>query len=68
MMQTTQDAAVNGAKTVLGYGFPETFDKLTELDAKSMIEQGNFNNLAQRVLHEHARSSNWQGVMCCMFL
>ena len=52
MMQTTQDAAVN-AKTVLGYGLPETFDKLTDPEAKSMIEHGQFFNLAQRILQDY---------------
>ena len=51
-MQTTKDAVLN-AKTVLGYALPATFDELTDADSKSMIEQGNFFNLAQRILKEY---------------
>eukprot|EP00532_Pseudo-nitzschia_australis_P000043 CAMPEP_0168204144 /NCGR_PEP_ID=MMETSP0139_2-20121125/25237_1 /TAXON_ID=44445 /ORGANISM="Pseudo-nitzschia australis, Strain 10249 10 AB" /LENGTH=867 /DNA_ID=CAMNT_0008130055 /DNA_START=226 /DNA_END=2829 /DNA_ORIENTATION=+ len=57
-MQTTKDAILN-AKTVLGYGLPSTFDQLKgdasdeSAEAKSMIEQGNFFNLAQRILSEY---------------
>ncbi|VEU42933.1 unnamed protein product [Pseudo-nitzschia multistriata] len=51
-MQTTQDAVLN-AKTVLGYGLPSTFDEIKDPEAKSMIEQGNFYNLAQRILTEY---------------
>lgn len=50
-MQTTKDAVLN-AKTVLGYGLPESFDKIEDAEAKSMIEQGNFYGLAQRLLKE----------------
>eukprot|EP00534_Pseudo-nitzschia_fraudulenta_P002596 CAMPEP_0201119494 /NCGR_PEP_ID=MMETSP0850-20130426/3629_1 /ASSEMBLY_ACC=CAM_ASM_000622 /TAXON_ID=183588 /ORGANISM="Pseudo-nitzschia fraudulenta, Strain WWA7" /LENGTH=856 /DNA_ID=CAMNT_0047385223 /DNA_START=163 /DNA_END=2733 /DNA_ORIENTATION=+ len=50
-MQTTKDAVLN-AKTVLGYDLPESFDKIEDAEAKSMIEQGNFYGLAERILKE----------------
>jgi len=50
-MQTTKDAVLN-AKTVFGYGLPATFSDITDPEAKSMIEQGNFYNLAIRILQE----------------
>mmetsp|Transcript_31501 Transcript_31501/g.74114 ORF Transcript_31501/g.74114 Transcript_31501/m.74114 type:complete len:865 (-) Transcript_31501:44-2638(-) len=51
-MQTTKDAVVN-AKTVLGYDLPSTFAEVKDPEAKSMIEQGNFFKLAQRILSEY---------------
>jgi glutamyl-tRNA synthetase len=51
-MQTTKDAVLN-AKTVLGYGLPASFDEVSDDEAKSMIQQGNFYKLAQRVLQEY---------------
>jgi len=50
-MQTTKDAVLN-AKTVLGYDLPATFADIKDVEAKSMIIQGNFYNLAQRILKE----------------
>ena len=49
MMETTKDAALN-AKTVLGYGLPASFDELTDADAKSMIQMGNFYPIMIKVL------------------
>jgi len=51
-MQTTKDAVLN-VKTVLGYALPATFDELKDVEAKSMIEQGNFFNLAQQILNKY---------------
>jgi glutamyl-tRNA synthetase len=51
-MQTTKDAVTN-AKTVFGYGLPSTFAELKDPEAKSMVEQGNFYKLAQRILQEY---------------
>lgn len=52
MMQVTKDAVLN-AKTVLGYALPATFDEVKDSEAKSMIEKGNFYNLAIRILEEY---------------
>ncbi len=49
MMQTTQDAAIN-AKTVLGYGLPESFDQMEDGEAKEMIKQGNFYPVASLIV------------------
>mmetsp|Transcript_38066 Transcript_38066/g.42911 ORF Transcript_38066/g.42911 Transcript_38066/m.42911 type:complete len:887 (-) Transcript_38066:110-2770(-) len=51
-MQTTKDA-VSNAKNVLGYALPATFDEQNDTEAKSMIKQGHFYNLAQRILKEY---------------
>jgi len=51
-MQTTKDA-VSNAKNVLGYALPATFDEQNDTEAKSMIKQGHFFNLAQRILKEY---------------
>eukprot|EP00529_Nitzschia_sp_RCC80_P001713 CAMPEP_0113494162 /NCGR_PEP_ID=MMETSP0014_2-20120614/28965_1 /TAXON_ID=2857 /ORGANISM="Nitzschia sp." /LENGTH=881 /DNA_ID=CAMNT_0000388047 /DNA_START=286 /DNA_END=2931 /DNA_ORIENTATION=- /assembly_acc=CAM_ASM_000159 len=51
-MQTTKDAVLN-AKTVLGYGLPSSFEDVTDEEAKSMIQQGNFYKLSQRILQEY---------------
>jgi glutamyl-tRNA synthetase len=51
-MQTIKDAVL-GAKTILGYGLPATFDELKDAEAVSMIKQGNFYGLAQRILQEY---------------
>jgi methionine--tRNA ligase beta chain len=51
-MQTTKDAVLN-AKTVFGYNLPASFDQVKDPEAKSMIEQGNFYTLAQRILQEY---------------
>jgi glutamyl-tRNA synthetase len=51
-MQTTKDAVTN-AKTVFGYGIPQSFDELADEEAKTMIERGNFYKLAQRILQEY---------------
>jgi len=51
-MQTTKDAVLN-AKKVLGYALPATFDEQNDAEAKSMIKQGHFFNLAQRILKEY---------------
>jgi methionine--tRNA ligase beta chain len=51
-MQTTKDAVLN-AKTVLGFGLPSTFDEVVDEEAKTMIKQGNFYKLSQRILHEY---------------
>lgn len=48
-METLKDAALN-AKTVLGYNIPESFDQLTDKEAKKMIQNGNFYRLSQRLL------------------
>ena len=48
-METLKDAAIN-AKTVLGYNIPESFDQLTDEEAKEMIQNGNFYRLSQRIL------------------
>jgi len=50
-MQTTKDAVLN-AKTVLGYDLPATFADIKDADAKTMIQRGNFYDLAQRILTE----------------
>mmetsp|Transcript_3070 Transcript_3070/g.7219 ORF Transcript_3070/g.7219 Transcript_3070/m.7219 type:complete len:876 (+) Transcript_3070:112-2739(+) len=50
-MQTTKDAVLN-AKTVFGYDLPTTFNDVSDAEAKSMIEQGNFYNLATRILSD----------------
>jgi len=50
-MQTTKDAVLN-AKTVFGYDMPATFNDVSDVEAKSMIEQGNFYNLATRILSD----------------
>jgi len=52
MMQVTKDAVMN-AKTVLGYGLPANFAEIQDMEAKSMIEKGNFYNLAIRILEEY---------------
>eukprot|EP00979_Chaetoceros_neogracilis_P013168 scaffold3710_cov286-Chaetoceros_neogracile.AAC.25 len=54
MMETTKDAATN-AVTVLGYGLPESFEKLEEGQAKKMIKIGNFYPIAQILIH-HAEA------------
>jgi len=51
-MQTTKDA-VSNAKNVLGYALPATFDEQNDTEAKSMIKQGHFYNLAQQILKEY---------------
>jgi len=51
-MQTTKDAVVN-AKTVLGYALPASFSDVKDAEAKSMIERGNFFNLAQQIIKEY---------------
>lgn len=51
-MQTTKDAVLE-AKTILGYGLPATFDDLKNEEAVTMIKQGNFYGLAQRILKEY---------------
>lgn len=50
-MQTTKDAVTN-AKTVLGYDLPATFADIKDAEAKSMIENGNFYNVAQRIVKQ----------------
>ncbi|KAL3935398.1 MAG: hypothetical protein SGBAC_009073 [Bacillariaceae sp.] len=50
-MQTTKDAVLN-AKTVFGFDLPATFGDVSDAEAKSMIEQGNFYNLATRLLSD----------------
>jgi glutamyl-tRNA synthetase len=56
MMQTTKDAALN-AKVVLGYGLPESFDDVSDPEARKMIEQGNFYNLAQKIVADFESGS-----------
>lgn len=51
MMETTNDAATN-AKTVFGYGLPESFDKVEDADEKEMIEHGNFYPIAQILIRD----------------
>lgn len=55
-MQTTKDAVLN-AKTIFSYELPATFDELTDQEAKTMIQQGNFYNLATRILNEFETGS-----------
>jgi len=55
MMQTTKDAVLN-AKTVLGYALPATFEELKDTEASSMIEQGYFYKIAQRILEDYDAS------------
>jgi glutamyl-tRNA synthetase len=52
MMETTKDAALN-AKAVLNYGLPATFGELVDLDAKTMIEMGNFYPLAMKIVEQY---------------
>lgn len=52
MMQVTKDAALN-AKTVLGYNLPASFEDVKDEEAKQMIQQGNFYNLAMRILEDY---------------
>jgi glutamyl-tRNA synthetase len=52
MMETTKDAALN-ARQVLNYGLPATFDELTDVEAKTMIQQGNFYPLALKIMEEY---------------
>eukprot|EP00970_Alexandrium_tamarense_P004437 scaffold753_cov199-Alexandrium_tamarense.AAC.13 len=56
MMETTQDAATN-AKTVLGYDLPATFDGLSDAEAKTMVEQGNFYGIAMKIIEMHEAGS-----------
>ena len=56
MMQTTKDAALN-AKAVLGYALPDSFAELTDAEAKKMIEQGNFYNLAIKIVEDFESGS-----------
>lgn len=51
-MQTTREAVTN-ANTVFGYGLPSTFAELDNQEAKSMVEQGNFYKISQRILQEY---------------
>lgn len=51
MMETTRDAATN-AQTVLGYGLPESFEKLEEGEAKKMIKIGSFYPIAQTLIQQ----------------
>lgn len=51
MMETTRDAATNAQK-VLGYGLPESFDKLEDVEAKEMIENGNFYPIAKTLIQK----------------
>uniref|UniRef100_A0A7R9WGY5 glutamate--tRNA ligase n=1 Tax=Pseudictyota dubia TaxID=2749911 RepID=A0A7R9WGY5_9STRA len=51
MMETTQDAATN-AQTVLGYGLPDSFDKIDDLEQKEMIQVGHFYPIAQALLRD----------------
>jgi len=50
-MQTTKDAVLN-AKTVFGYDLPPAFNDVVDAESKSMIELGNFYNLATRILND----------------
>lgn len=55
MMLTTKDAVLN-AKTVLGYNLPKSFNDITDPEAKSMIEQGSFYSLAQKILEQYEQN------------
>lgn len=50
-MDTTKDAALN-AKTVLQYGLPDSFEQVTDEEAKRMIQMGNFYPLAMKVIEQ----------------
>jgi glutamyl-tRNA synthetase len=52
MMEVTKDVALN-AKKVLGYNLPATYADVTDLEAKEMIDQGNFYIIASRILDEY---------------
>uniref|UniRef100_A0A7S4I3J1 glutamate--tRNA ligase n=1 Tax=Odontella aurita TaxID=265563 RepID=A0A7S4I3J1_9STRA len=56
MMETTQDAATN-AQAVLGYGLPESFDKVVDAEAKSMIQVGHFFPIAQALIKDFESGS-----------
>lgn len=49
MMLTTKDAVVN-AKEVLSYGLAPTFAELNDSEARAMIENGNFYNIALKLV------------------
>ena len=51
MMETTKDAALN-AKTVLGYNLPASFADLPDGEAKKMIQNGHFYNLANTIVQQ----------------
>jgi len=51
MMETTRDVADN-AKTVLGYGLPSSFDEMADGEAKQMITQGNFYQIATSIVQQ----------------
>ena len=52
MMQVTKDVVLN-AKTVMGFNLPASFEEVTDAEAKTMIEKGNFYDLANRILQEY---------------
>lgn len=56
MMETTTDVATN-AKTVMGYGLPDSFDKLEDGEAKEMVKLGNFFVIAKALI-ESAEAGN----------
>lgn len=56
MMETTADVATN-AKTVMGYGLPDSFDKLEDGEAKEMVKLGNFFVIAKALI-ESAEAGN----------
>ena len=51
MMMTTKDAVLN-AKTVLGYALPDSFDKLTNDEAKQMVQMGYFYPIATKIVEQ----------------
>lgn len=48
MMVTTKDAALN-AKAVLQYGLPPTFQEVSAMEARKMIEKGHFYSIAMKL-------------------
>lgn len=56
MLETTKDVAHN-TKKVLGYNLPESYDAISDNEAKHMIEQGYFYLLASHVLDQFDRDA-----------
>lgn len=52
MMETTKDAASN-AKIVLGYNLPNTYDDVTDIEAKQLIQRGHFYPLATKIIGQY---------------
>ena len=52
MMETTKDAVLN-AREVLGYNLPESFEELSDPEAKQMIEMGNFYPIGKRIVEQY---------------